>query len=119
MMPTKNAKDRSVKYQKMGDPNMKMQDGYTELQFRKPPIKVPVKAIALALFLFLLGSLLIVIGSMLLSGYIDAKYSDRTWPLLIIGTLLFIPGFYHIRLACYAYKGYRGYSYEDIPDFDD
>ncbi|XP_070539710.1 transmembrane protein 230-like [Ptychodera flava] len=119
MMPTKNAKMSGLKYKKMETPGISSQDGYTELQFRKPPVKVPVKAIALAMFLFLLGSILIIVGAMLLSGYIDAKYSDRTWPVLIIGALLFIPGSYHVRLAYYAYKGYRGYSYEDIPDFDD
>lgn len=31
---------------------------------------------------------------------------------------MFIPGFYHVRIAYYAWKGYRGYSFEDIPDFD-
>uniref|UniRef100_A0A8D1RLF2 Uncharacterized protein n=1 Tax=Sus scrofa TaxID=9823 RepID=A0A8D1RLF2_PIG len=32
--------------------------------------------------------------------------------------LVFLPGFYHLRITYYASKGYRGYSY-DIPDFDD
>jgi hypothetical protein len=27
-------------------------------------------------------------------------------------------GFYYTRLAFYAYKGYAGYSFEDIPDVD-
>lgn len=39
--------------------------------------------------------------------------------MLIIGVLVFLPGFYHLRIAFYASKGYRGYSYDDIPDFDD
>ncbi|KAJ0019476.1 hypothetical protein NQD34_007045 [Periophthalmus magnuspinnatus] len=38
-------------------------DGYIDLQFKKSPPKVPYKAIALAAVLFLIGSLLIVIGS--------------------------------------------------------
>ncbi|XP_002736410.1 transmembrane protein 230-like [Saccoglossus kowalevskii] len=119
MMPAKNAKNgNSYKYRPMQDPT-KMQDGFTELQFRKPPVKVPLKAIGLAVFLFVVGSALIIVGSLLLSGYIDSKYSDRTWPVLILGVLVFIPGFYHVRIAYYAYKGYRGYSYEDIPNFDD
>ena len=46
------------------------------------------------------------------------QYADRTYPLLILGSLMFIPGFYHVRIAYYAWKGYRGYSFEDIPDFD-
>lgn len=45
--------------------------------------------------------------------------TDRAIPVLIIGILVFLPGFYHLRIAYYASKGYRGYSYDDIPDFDD
>lgn len=48
-----------------------------------------------------------------------SQHSDRTVPVLIIGILVFLPGFYHLRIAYYASKGYRGYSYDDIPDFDD
>ncbi|KTG39993.1 hypothetical protein cypCar_00013212, partial [Cyprinus carpio] len=87
--------------------------------FKKTPPKVPYKAIALATFLFLVGSILIVVGSLLLAGYINVVYPDRTIPVLIIGILIFLPGFYHLRIAYYASKGYRGYSYDDIPDFDD
>ncbi|KAK9522521.1 transmembrane protein 230b [Anarhichas minor] len=94
-------------------------DGYTDLQFKRSPPKVPYKAIALATVLFLIGSLLIVIGSLLLAGYFGATHSDRTFPVLIIGILVFLPGIYHLRIAYYASKGYRGYSYDDIPDFDD
>lgn len=42
-------------------------------QFEKPPPKVPYKAIILATVLFLGGTILIVIGALLLSGYIPAK----------------------------------------------
>uniref|UniRef100_A0A3Q3G9K4 Transmembrane protein 230 n=1 Tax=Labrus bergylta TaxID=56723 RepID=A0A3Q3G9K4_9LABR len=86
-------------------------DGYIDLQFKKPPPKVPYKAIALATVLFLIGSLLIIIVSL--------THSDRTVPVLIIGILVFLPGIYHLRIAYYASKGYHGYSYDDIPDFDD
>ena len=27
-------------------------------------------------------------------------------------------GFYYTRLAYYAYRGYEGYSYDDIPQMD-
>lgn len=117
------------------------------LQFKKSPPKVPYKAIALATVLFLIGSLLIVIGALLLAGYFGVTVStfftteknqyvrlvfteltqmfslfqdsDRTVPVLIIGLLVFLPGIYHLRIAYYASKGYPGYSYDDIPDFDD
>ncbi|XP_026864369.1 transmembrane protein 230a isoform X3 [Electrophorus electricus] len=85
----------SVKYSRLAESD----EGYIDLQFKRTPPKVPYKAIALAVFLFL--------------------YPDRTIPVLIIGVLIFLPGFYHLRIAYYASKGYRGYSYDDIPDFDD
>ncbi|XP_074642943.1 transmembrane protein 230-like [Tubulanus polymorphus] len=93
-------------------------EGYVDLQWKKPPSKIPYKAILLATALFVAGSLLIIIGALLLAGYIDAKYADRTWPVLILGALMFIPGAYHVRIAYYAYKGYAGYSFDDIPEYD-
>ncbi|KAM9322586.1 transmembrane protein 230a isoform 3-T3 [Pholidichthys leucotaenia] len=88
-------------------------------EFKKSPPKVPYKAIVLAVFLFLVGSLLIMFGALLLSGTIEVEHPDRTIPVIIIGILVFLPGFYHLRIAYYAAKGYRGYSYDDIPDFGD
>ncbi|XP_012670029.1 transmembrane protein 230a [Clupea harengus] len=121
MMPTRNVSggggmpSNKVKYSRLADND----DGYIDLQFKRGPPKVPYKAIALATFLFLIGSLLITIGGLLLSGYIQVSDPNRTIPVLIIGVLVFLPGFYHLRIAYYASKGYRGYSYDDIPDFDD
>ncbi|EDL25824.1 mCG50174 [Mus musculus] len=106
-----------VKYSRLASTD----DGYIDLQFTKSPPKIPYKAIALATVLFLIGTFLIIIGSLLLSGYISkgGGGADRAVPVLIIGILVFLPGFYHLRIAYYASKGYRGYSYDDIPDFDD
>ncbi|KAG7476356.1 hypothetical protein MATL_G00082020 [Megalops atlanticus] len=119
MMPTRSAASAApsskVKYSRVAD----NEDGYIDLQFKRSPPKVPYKAIALAAFLFLIGSFLIIIGALLLAGYIEVTHPDRTIPVLIIGILVFLPGFYHLRIAYYASKGYRGYSYDDIPDFDD
>ena len=33
----------------------------------------------------------------------------------ILGMLLFMPGFYYTRIAYYAYKGYKGFSFSNIP----
>ncbi|XP_007955411.1 transmembrane protein 230 [Orycteropus afer afer] len=104
-----------VKYSRLSSTD----DGYIDLQFKKSPPKIPYKAIALATVLFLIGTFLIIIGSLLLAGYISKGGADRAIPVLIIGILVFLPGFYHLRIAYYASKGYRGYSYDDIPDFDD
>lgn len=34
--------------------------------------------------------------------------------LLVLGSLVFIPGFYFTRIAYKAYKGHRGYSWDDV-----
>ncbi|MCJ8742794.1 hypothetical protein PDJAM_G00086400 [Pangasius djambal] len=121
MMPARSSSagggisNNKVKYSRLADSD----EGYIDLQFKRSPPKVPYKAIALATFLFLIGSLLIIIGSLLLTGYIHVENPDRTIPVLVIGVLVFLPGFYHLRIAYYASRGYRGYSYDDIPDFDD
>ncbi|XP_067289266.1 transmembrane protein 230a [Pseudorasbora parva] len=120
MIATRNntasaAPNNKVKYSRLADSD----EGYIDLQFKKTPPKVPYKAIVLATFLFLIGSVLIIVGSLLLAGYINVTHPDRTVPVIIIGVLIFLPGFYHLRIAYYASKGYRGYSYDDIPDFDD
>ncbi|XP_051847327.1 transmembrane protein 230-like [Antechinus flavipes] len=104
-----------VKYSKLSSTD----DGYIDLQFKKSPPKIPYKATALAIVLFMIGTFLIVIGALLLAGYISKGGADRAIPVLIIGILVFLPGFYHLRIAYYASKGYRGYSYDDIRDFDD
>lgn len=119
-MPARNVVSQGlpsskVKYSRLATHD----DGYIDLQFKRSPPKVPYKAIALATVLFVIGSLLIIIGSLLLAGYFGVQHSDRTVPVLIIGILVFLPGIYHLRIAFYASKGYPGYSYDDIPDFDD
>ena len=37
-------------------------------------------------------------------------------PLMVIGSLAFVPGAYFTRMAYMAWKGYRGYSLASIPD---
>ncbi|XP_057387616.1 transmembrane protein 230-like [Balaenoptera acutorostrata] len=105
-----------VKYSRLSSTD----DGYIDLQFKKSPPKISYKAIALATVLFLIGTFLIIIGSLLLAAYISKGEAGRAVPVLIIGNLVFLPGFDHLCIAYYASKGYQGYSYDDdIPDFDD
>ncbi|XP_060141035.1 transmembrane protein 230 isoform X2 [Globicephala melas] len=59
-----------VKYSRLSSTD----DGYIDLQFKKSPPKIPYKAIALATVLFLIGAFLIIIGSLLLAGYISKGY---------------------------------------------
>lgn len=82
--------------------------------------KVPYKSILLAVALFTIGITLLVVGSLLVSGYwIPAEYADRTIPVLILGCIAFIPGSYHTYIAWASYRHYVGYSYNQIPSFDD
>lgn len=60
-----------VKYSRLSSTD----DGYIDLQFKKSPPKIPYKAIALATVLFLIGAFLIIIGSLLLSGYFSKGVS--------------------------------------------
>ncbi|CAD5110824.1 unnamed protein product [Dimorphilus gyrociliatus] len=94
-------------------------EGYVDLRFEqqiKRPI--PYRAILLAVALFTCGTFFLVIGGMLVGGLIAEEYKDRTWPVLFLGAIMFIPGAYHVRLAYLAYKGYDGYSFDDIPTFE-
>ncbi|EDV22749.1 Transmembrane protein 230 [Trichoplax sp. H2] len=95
---------------------------FTSMQFRKPKPRAPIKAIVLACTLFLAGSIMILMAALIFTGGAGIKEPDErrsTYTVLfVIGSLLFIPGFYHVRIAYYAYRGYSGYSYEDIPEFD-
>lgn len=40
----------------------------------------------------------------------------RALPMLIVGTLLALPGAYHVRIAWYAYRGVPGFTYDMIPE---
>ncbi|XP_040084635.1 transmembrane protein 230-like [Oryx dammah] len=74
-------------------------DGYIDLQFKKSPPKIPYKTIALATVLFFTGAFLISIGSLLLAGCICKEGADQAFPVLIVGILVFLPGFYHLHIA--------------------
>jgi hypothetical protein len=36
--------------------------------------------------------------------------------MFIVGAILFLPGFYYVRVAYYAWYNYEGFSFDDIPD---
>lgn len=46
---------------------------YFFFKFKRSPPKVPYKAITLAVVLFLIGSVLITIGALLLAGYFEVQ----------------------------------------------
>ncbi|XP_034234981.1 transmembrane protein 230 isoform X2 [Thrips palmi] len=96
-------------------------DGDDEMlvdQFRRPETRVPWSAVVFAGILCLGGAFLLITAMLLLIGYIDPQYVDRTWPMLVLGFIMFVPGVYHMRIALYAFMDRPGYSFDDIPDFD-
>ncbi|RVW30276.1 Transmembrane protein 230 [Vitis vinifera] len=90
----------------------------------------PIKEIALAVALLVFGTLGIILGILMVYNRVggDRAHAKR-WSELnldffvldlglffaILGAILFIPGFYYTRIAYYAYKGYKGFSFSNIP----
>ncbi|KAJ8771238.1 hypothetical protein K2173_026126 [Erythroxylum novogranatense] len=74
----------------------------------------PVKEIALAVSLFVFGLVGIILGSFMTYNRIGGDRGHGIF-FVILGVVLFIPGFYYTRIAYYAYKGYKGFSFANIP----
>ena len=130
--------------------NRKYKDGFLPEQFELKKRPIPWKAISYAVILFVVGTALLIAGSLIHVGHVDnevislksninprclptnknssmifelsnlsfQKYGDRLWPLIIFGSLMFIPGSYHVYLAVNVFLGTPGYSFDDIPEFD-
>ena len=92
---------------------------YSDEQFKEPTPKIPLKSIALALILFLIGSVLLTLAGLMLGGVFGDTTDASATPFLILGAITFIPGFYHVRIAYYAFRGYKGYSFYDIPHYNE
>ncbi|KAK7265354.1 hypothetical protein RJT34_32973 [Clitoria ternatea] len=76
--------------------------------------KPPIKEIALAIALLVFGTLAIIIGSLMAYNHVGGDTAHGLF-FAILGTVLFIPGFYYTRIAYFAYKGYIGFSFSTIP----
>ncbi|KAL0337824.1 UNVERIFIED_CONTAM: Transmembrane protein [Sesamum calycinum] len=76
--------------------------------------KPPIKEISLAVALFVFGALGIVVG---IAMAVNKVGGDRAHGVFfaMLGGVLFIPGFYYTRIAYYAYQGYKGFSFSNIP----
>ena len=87
-------------------------------QFEKPATKVPWKGVIYALILFLLGSGLLLAGCLIVTGHIDpVEHNERFWPLILLGSLMFIPGSYHTYFAYKAFTGDPDWDFDEFPDF--
>ncbi|XP_020264614.1 transmembrane protein 230 [Asparagus officinalis] len=74
----------------------------------------PIKEVALAVALLVFGTLAIVFGSYMAANRIGGDRAHGV-SFAILGSLLFLPGFYYTRIAYYAFKGYKGFSFSNIP----
>eukprot|EP00271_Cylindrocystis_brebissonii_P023209 TRINITY_DN94_c0_g1_i1.p1 TRINITY_DN94_c0_g1~~TRINITY_DN94_c0_g1_i1.p1 ORF type:complete len:114 (-),score=18.93 TRINITY_DN94_c0_g1_i1:727-1068(-) len=74
----------------------------------------PWKEIILAITLLAFGLLGIAAGAIMVATMSGANKA-RGIVYCILGALLFLPGFYESRIAYYAFKGYRGFSFANIP----
>ncbi|KAM0001786.1 putative transmembrane protein [Helianthus debilis subsp. tardiflorus] len=70
----------------------------------------PIKEIALAVSLPVFG----VTGIFMAVNRVGGDNGHGLF-LRFFGAVLFIPGFYYTRIAYYAYKGYKGLSFNNIP----
>ena len=61
-------------------------------QFVKPPPKVPLRSIGLAIILFIFGTVLLIVGSLLFTGHIDVKVRVGSTELLSKSTFIVIFG---------------------------
>lgn len=75
------------------------------------PAKTPYKTIFCTALQFSIGTVLIVGGCLLLTGYVSHVGTSRAIAVLIVGILVFVPGFYHLVLICRGCRGCQHYSY--------
>ncbi|KAM0923941.1 hypothetical protein ACQ4PT_005203 [Festuca glaucescens] len=74
----------------------------------------PVKEIAFAAALLAFGALGVVAGLVMAAHQVGGDRSHGIF-FTVLGVVMFIPGFYYTRIAYYAYKGYQGFSFANIP----
>ncbi|TVU32808.1 hypothetical protein EJB05_24569 [Eragrostis curvula] len=78
------------------------------------PRGAPVKEIAFAAALLAFGVLGVVGGLVMAANQVGGDRAHGIF-FMILGIVMFIPGFYYTRIAYYAYKGYKGFSFSNIP----
>ncbi|OAY70062.1 Transmembrane protein 230 [Ananas comosus] len=74
----------------------------------------PVKEIAFAVSLLVFGSLGVLAGLLMAFNRVGGDRAHGVF-FAVLGAIMFIPGFYYTRIAYYAYKGYKGFSFSNIP----
>ncbi|CAM6093016.1 unnamed protein product [Calypogeia fissa] len=81
------------------------------------PETVPWKSVFLALFLLAFGTIFLIISHFMFTEHMGGD-SSQAYGFLILGILIFLPGFYETRMAYYSWRGAKGYSWSSIPAYD-
>ncbi|XP_066400307.1 uncharacterized protein [Miscanthus floridulus] len=82
----------------------------------KSHMRIPWKSIALALFLLLIGILLLFQSYFIFTNHMEGDGSQE-YGLLFLGVLAFLPGYYETRVAYYSWRGAQGYTFASILDY--
>eukprot|EP00775_Hariotina_reticulata_P002578 gene2578-2880_t len=88
---------------------------WNDVMFDEQRSRKPWKKVFLAVFLCLAGSAMLTAGICL--WYKGTARDGSATALLVLGSVCFLPGFYHTRIAYLAWKGVQGYTLDSIPDF--
>ncbi|KAG1438575.1 hypothetical protein G6F56_012601 [Rhizopus delemar] len=111
--PLKSKKSKARRFMELQD------SGFSAAQFETQEHPIPWNAIGLAILLFLAGGGLLAVGILIKIGQISSEdWLSRGTPFIVLGSVMFIPGSYHLYIAYYAYYKYPGYDFSLIPDWD-
>mmetsp|Transcript_16129 Transcript_16129/g.27278 ORF Transcript_16129/g.27278 Transcript_16129/m.27278 type:complete len:117 (-) Transcript_16129:84-434(-) len=88
-----------------------------------PHVRVPYRTIVFAFFLFVFGVVFLTMG---LSEFMQTRSFTQSplenhpppYEKLLLGTMIFIPGVYHVVLAICACLRVEGFKYEDVAAFE-
>ncbi len=87
---------------------------------RLPRRKLPVKSIAMAALLFFIGAVTLVCGVYIrATAPSGTDESERGGAMLLLSFLTLTPGSYASYVLWAVYRGVPGYSYDDLPSYDD
>lgn len=116
LLPSSSSSAPSLKQRAMQAPGYTQRDRHEDLRFEKMLLSnIPVKSIALAIFLTLFGIASFTLAWMHWTQQLLGK-EQAELGFMFLGFMTFVPGAYHCRLALGAWRGERGYCWELIPE---
>ncbi|KAH7424263.1 hypothetical protein KP509_12G097700 [Ceratopteris richardii] len=74
--------------------------------------RFPLKEVSYSLLLFISATLFLILGLVLL---LHAHHKPQGLVFTLFACGLFFLGFYYTRRAYYAYKGYKNFTFANIP----